>query len=391
MIAARPLRQYATQRLHIAQCLRRCCHRREKRSHDRRLLPNLSRRLIKLLRILIVIQHLLPFRQPLERVVAVAFFVECRLRVVLCIRPHLISVQFLPAVLPEQILVFLTQVPDRLLCPGQHALAVDLRLALLQRVDLVLQLRHALPIFRKPGPGEMRVRLFDLQRLNLLVQLLRRPPHPAHLIPLHGLRRFCTPVLRIHVPPHLLRGRRKPAGQQCALSLQRQRPKLQPLRRLHAAQIILVRSVLLLHARRPAVFLLRNLPVGLRPRILRLLLSARPALQRGPRLDLRKLRLPHGVLVCHKRCILLMQRIVYGRLRALRVLPVVRVRQAVLARDLDLLLVQRDSSAAIGEGSLLRAGSLSAADALCNPLLFLCQCDSSHAALRYRCRRYVAP
>ena len=106
----------------------------------------------------------------------------------------------------------------------------------------------------------MRVRLFDLQRLDLLAQLLRRPPHPAHLIALRGLRRFCTPVLRIHVPPHLLRGRRKPAGQQCALSLQRQRPKLQPLRRLHAAQIILVRPVLLLHARRPAVFLLRNLP-----------------------------------------------------------------------------------------------------------------------------------
>ena len=237
----------------------------------------------------------------------------------------------------------------------------------------------------------MRVRLFDLQRLNLLVQLLRRPPHAAHLIPLHGLRRFCTPVLRIHVLPHLLRGRRKPAGQQCALSLQRQRPKLQPLRRLHAAQIILVRPVLLLHARRPAVFLLRDLPTDSRPRILRLLLPARPALQRGPQLDLRKLRLPHGVLVCHKRCILLMQRIVYGRLRALRVLPVVRVRQAVLARDLDLLLVQRDSPAAIGGGSLLRAGSLSAADALCNPLLFLCQSDSSHAALRYRCRRYVAP
>ena len=106
----------------------------------------------------------------------------------------------------------------------------------------------------------MRVCLFDLQRLNLLVQLLRRPPHPAHLIPLRGLRRFCTPVLRIHVPPHLLRGWRKPAGQQCALSLQRQCPKLQPLRCLHAAQIILVCPVLLLHARRPAVFLLRNLP-----------------------------------------------------------------------------------------------------------------------------------
>ncbi len=117
----------------------------------------------------------------------------------------------------------------------------------------------------------MRVRLFDLQRLDLLAQLLRRPPHPAHLIPLRGLRRFCTPVLRIHVLPHLLRSRRKPAGHQRALSLQRQRPELQPLRRLHAAQIILVRPVLLLHARRPAVFLLRNLPGDRRavPRLLR--------------------------------------------------------------------------------------------------------------------------
>ena len=266
LIAARPLRQYAAQRFQIAQCLRRCCHRREKRSHDRRLLPDLSRRLIKLLRILIIVQHLLPFRKLLQLLVVIALLVQRRLRVVFCIRPHLVAVQLLPAVPPEQILVFLTQVPDCLLCPGQHALAVDLRLALLQRVDLVLQLRHALPIFRKPGPGEMRVRLFDLQRLDLLVQLLRRPPHAAHLIPLHGLRRFCTPVLRIHVLPHLLRGRRKPAGQQCALSLQRQRPKLQPLqrqrpklqplRRLHAAQIILVRPVLRLHRGRPSVFLL---------------------------------------------------------------------------------------------------------------------------------------
>ena len=72
----------------------------------------------------------------------------------------------------------------------------------------------------------MRVRLFDLQRLDLLIQLLRRPPHPAHLIPLRGLRRFCTPVLRIHVPPHLLRGWRKPAGQQCALLAQSLRSEI---------------------------------------------------------------------------------------------------------------------------------------------------------------------
>ena len=238
LISARPLRQYAAQRFHIAQRLRRGCHRREKRSHDRRLLPDLSRRLIKLLRVLIVVQHLLPFRELLQLLVVIALLVQRRLRVVFCIRPHLIPVQFLPAVLPEQILVFLAQVSDRLLCPGQHALAVDLRLALLQRVDLVLQLRHALSVLRQTRPGKMRVRLLDLAIVDLSFKQPRRPPHAAHLVPLHGLHRPCPRDCLVYII--LLTFDRRSERQRRALLLKCQRPELPPLRRIHAAQVILV-------------------------------------------------------------------------------------------------------------------------------------------------------
>ncbi len=150
LIAARPLRQYAAQRFQIAQCLPRRQRRREQR---RGSLPregsasHLLRRLIELLRILVVVQYLLEFRQPLERVVAVALFVERRLRVVLRIRPHLIPVQLLSTVLPQQVLLILAQAIHSLLRAGQCALVVDRRLLRLQILDLVLQLRHALPIF----------------------------------------------------------------------------------------------------------------------------------------------------------------------------------------------------------------------------------------------------
>ena len=206
LIAARPLRQYAAQRLHISQCLPRCQRRREQRAAHRRPLSDLLCRRIKLLRVLIVVQHLLPFRELLQLLVVIALLVQRLLRVVFCIRPHLIPVQFLPAVLPEQLLVFLAQIPDCLLRPGQHALAVDLRLALLQRLDLlvlfcprqcsigqcsILRTSDICKEIRRFFFLDSCRRVFPLQLVDLLFQLLRRHPHAAHLIPLHGFHRPC--------------------------------------------------------------------------------------------------------------------------------------------------------------------------------------------------------
>ena len=240
LISARPAWQHAAQRFQIAQRLPRCQRRREQRAAHRRPLSDLLCRRIELLRVLIVVEHLLPFRELLQLLVVIALLVQSRLRVVFCKRPHAVPVQLLPAVLSEQLLVFLAQIPDCLLRPGQHALAVDLCLSFLQRVDLVLQLRHALSVLRQTRPGKMRVRLLDLAVVNLSFKQLRRPPHPAHLVPLHGLHRPRPLDRRIHIVHLALYRRAERVSQRRALLLQCHQPKLPPLRRLHAAQVILV-------------------------------------------------------------------------------------------------------------------------------------------------------